>query len=181
MSRKYKFHDNDKLYFISFATVYWIDVFTREEYMQVIIYSWKHCQENKGLEIYGWCIMPSHVHMIMGSKKNKLEDIVRDLKKHTSLELKMAIKNNNFESRKGWIIWMMERAGMKNGNNKDWQFWQQHNKPTEIKDQEMFDKTLDYIHQNPVVAGFVTKPEDWKYSSTQDFCGMKGLVELSYS
>ena len=125
--------------------------------------------------------MPSHIHTIIGSKKNKLEDIIRDMKKHTSSELRMAIKNNNFESRKEWIIWMMERAGKKNGNNKDWQFWQQHNKPTEIKDQQMFDKTLDYIHQNPVVAGFVTKPEDWKYSSARDFCGMKGLVQLSYS
>jgi len=32
-----------------------------------------------------------------------------------------------------------------------------------------------------VQAGFVTKEEDWKYSSARDFCGMKGLVELSYS
>lgn len=39
---------------------------------------------------------------------------------------------------------------------------QQHNKPLEIRDQEMFDTTLDYIHQNPVVAGFVMKAEDWK-------------------
>ena len=100
MSRKYKFHDNDKLYFISFATVHWIDVFVREEYNQIIIKSWKHCQENKGLEIYGWRIMPSHIHIIIGSKKNKLEDIIRDIKKHTSSELRMAIKNNNFESRK---------------------------------------------------------------------------------
>lgn len=110
MSRKYKFHDNDKLYFISFATVHWIDVFVREEYIQIIIESWKHCQKDKGLEIYGWCIMPSHVHMIIGSKKNRLEDIVRDIKKHTSIELKTAIKNNNQESRKEWIIWMMERT-----------------------------------------------------------------------
>ena len=51
----------------------------------------------------------------------------------------------------------------------DWQFWQQHNKPLEIKSQEMFDKKLDYIHQNPVQAGFVTKEEDWKYSSANDF------------
>lgn len=181
VSRKYKFHDQDKLYFISFATVHWIDVFVREEYNKIIIESWKHCQEKKGLEIYGWCIMPSHVHMIIGSKKTKLQDIVRDMKKHTSSELRKAIKNNNFESRKEWIIWMMERAGMKNGNNKDWQFWQQHNKPTEIKDQKMFDKTLDYIHQNPVQAGFVIREEDWKYSSARDFCGMKGLVVLSYS
>ena len=35
--------------------------------------------------------------------------------------------------------------------------------------------------QNPAVAGFVIKPEDWKYSSARDFCGMKGLVQLSYS
>lgn len=40
----------------------------------------KHCQEKRGLEIYGWCIMTSHVHMIIGSKKDKLEDIVRDMK-----------------------------------------------------------------------------------------------------
>ena len=100
MSCKYKFHDNDKLYFISFATVHWIDVFVREEYNQVIIDSWKHCQTKKGLEIYGWCIMPSHIHMIIGSKKDKLEDIVRDMKKHTSLVLKAAIKNNIQESRK---------------------------------------------------------------------------------
>jgi len=71
MSHKYKFHDNDKLYFLSFATVYWIDVFIREEYNQIIIDSWKHCQENKGLEIYGWCIMTSHVHIIIGRQKEE--------------------------------------------------------------------------------------------------------------
>ena len=181
MSRKYKFHDNDKLYFISYAVVYWIDVFVREEYMLVMIDSWKHCQEKKGLEIYGWCIMPSHIHMIIGSKKNKLEDIVRDTKSFTSTTMKSSITEHLQESRKEWMLWLMQRAGKKNGNNNDWQFWQQHNKPLEIISQEMFDKTLEYIHQNPVQAGFVTKPEDWKYSSARDFCGMKGLVELSYS
>lgn len=58
---------------------------------------------------------------------------------------------------------------------------QQHNKPLEIKDHEMFDKVLEYIHLNPVVSGFVTQPEDWKYSSARDFCGRKGLIELNFS
>ena len=129
MSRKYKFHDNDKLYFISFATVYWIDVFIRDQYFQIIIDSWKYCQENKGLEIYGWCIMPSHIHMIIGSKKDKLKDIIRDMKKHTSMQLKTSIKNNIHESRKEWMMWLMERAGKKNGNNKDWSLmWRKHEK-----------------------------------------------------
>ena len=45
----------------------------------------------------------------------------------------------------------------------------------------MFNKILEYIHMNPVVAGFVSNPEDWKYSSARDFCGLKGLIELRYS
>jgi putative transposase len=72
MSRKYKFHDNDKLYFISFGVVNWIDVFIKEEYKQELIKSWQHCMEHKGLQIYRWSIMTSHVHMIIGTtgKKN---------------------------------------------------------------------------------------------------------------
>ena len=58
---------------------------------------------------------------------------------------------------------------------------QQHNKPLEIKDQEMFDKTLEYIHLNPVMAGFVINPENWKYSSAIDFSGVQGLIELNFS
>jgi hypothetical protein len=102
------------------------------------------------------------------------------MKKHTSLELKAAIKNNVSESRREWMNWMFERAGKKNGNNSEWQFWQQNNKPLEIKDQEMFDKMLKYIHMNPVMAGFEIKPEDWKYSSARDSSGMQGLIDLSY-
>ncbi len=181
MSRKYKFHDNNKLYFISFAVVNWIDVFIREEYKQELIKSWQFCIEKKGLQIYGWCIMTSHVHMIIGTNNKSLDDIVGGMKSYTSTQLKMLIKDNPNESRKEWMVWMMERAGKKNSNNCDWQFWQQHNKPLEIKDQEMFDKMLKYIHDNPVVAGFVNKAEDWKYSSACDFCGAKGLIDLSFS
>ena len=42
MSRKYKFRDDDKLYFVSFAVVYWIDLFIREEYKRVILDSWQY-------------------------------------------------------------------------------------------------------------------------------------------
>lgn len=117
------------MYFISFATVNWIDIFIREEYKESIVESWKYCQQKKGLEIYGWCIMTSHVHIIIGSKTNKLEEIVRDMKRHTSIVLRKLISNNPKESRREWIMLMMEKVGKKNGNNLGWQFWQQHNKP----------------------------------------------------
>jgi REP element-mobilizing transposase RayT len=134
MSIKYKFRDQERLYFVTFAVVNWIDLFIRNEYKEIMLDSWKHCQANKGLEIYGWCIMTSHIHMIIGTHNAKLEDIMRDMKKHTSLELKKAIQNHPSESRREWLLWMMERAGKKNSQNLNFQLWQQDNHPIELSD-----------------------------------------------
>src|SRR5882672_92792 len=104
MSRKYKFRDQDKLYFISFAVVHWIDLFIRNIYRDILLESWKFCQDKKGMDLYGYVIMTSHVHMIIGSHKDKLENIMQQMKMHTSIRLKEAIKNNPEESRKEWML-----------------------------------------------------------------------------
>ena len=77
------------------------------------------------------------------------------------------------------MLRMMEKAGKDNGNNNDWQFWQQHNKPIQILNIEMFHKMIDYIHNNPIEGGFIEKAEDWLYSSAGNFYGKKGLIALS--
>ena len=64
MSRNWRVHNQNSLHFVSFAVVGWIDVFTRVEYKEILIDSFKYCQENKGLELFGWCIMSNHVHFI---------------------------------------------------------------------------------------------------------------------
>ena len=68
MSRKYKFHNPDGAYFVSFAVNKWIDVFTRNEYKNIMVESLKYCQQNKGLELFAWCIMTNHVHLIIQAK-----------------------------------------------------------------------------------------------------------------
>ncbi|CAN5286894.1 hypothetical protein BH09BAC1_BH09BAC1_07290 [soil metagenome] len=82
------------------------------------------------------------------------------------------------ESRKEWMQWMMERAGKLNNNNIDWQFWQQNNHPLEISHPDMLQQKLDYIHQNPVKAGFVYRAEDYPWSSAIDYAGGKGMVDV---
>ncbi|WP_201301037.1 hypothetical protein [Sunxiuqinia indica] len=49
--------DQNAVYFLTFTVVDWIDVFTRKEYKVVIADSLNYCIENKGLEIYAWCLM----------------------------------------------------------------------------------------------------------------------------
>lgn len=178
MSRKYKIRNEGGIYFISFAVVYWIDVFIRNEYKNIFLDSLKYCQDNKGLKVHAWVIMTSHVHLIISSDKDKLDGIIRDFKSFSSRKLKEAIKDNVKESRKEWMLWMMERAGKKNNNNKGWQFWQQHNKPIELWDNYMLEQKLNYLHQNPVENGFVINAEDYLYSSAGDYAGVKGMLDL---
>jgi REP element-mobilizing transposase RayT len=104
MSRNYKIRDQSRLYFISFATVQWIDALTRPIYKDIIVDSIKFCIKEKGLEVYAWCIMTNHVHLIIGSIKNKMEDIIRDLKRHTSKSILLGIEENPIESRKEWLL-----------------------------------------------------------------------------
>ncbi len=179
MSSKYKFRDSSRLYFISYSVIHWIDAFIRDEYRHILINSFNHCREKKGLEIYAYCIMTSHVHMIVSSRQDPLEGIIRDLKSYTSTQMRAAIDNNMEESRKGWMMWMMKRAGLRNSNNYDYQFWQQNNHPIELYNYEMTKQKLDYIHNNPVKAGFVSKPEDWLYSSARNYCGEKGIIDVT--
>ena len=69
MSRKYKFNNKEGIYFVSFATVYWIDIFIRESYFELIIQALSFFRKERGMLIYGYCIMPSHIHLLFQSKK----------------------------------------------------------------------------------------------------------------
>ncbi|WP_317125588.1 transposase [Rufibacter latericius] len=95
MSRHYRIHDQSKLHFVSFSTVHWVDVFVRPVYKEILVDSFNYCIQHKGLEVYAWCIMTSHVHAILGTTgQNPLEGIIRDLKKHTAKTILKAIADN---------------------------------------------------------------------------------------
>ena len=132
MIRNYKFHYKGGLYFVSFATVNWIDVLTRQVYFDVLAGSVSYCRKEKGMELYCYCFMPSHVHLIFRSSNEKPKELLRDFKKHTAKKVIEAIENNPQESRKEWLLWMFEIAGSKNATTSKYQFWQQHNNPPDV-------------------------------------------------
>lgn len=181
MSRKHKFLDQNQAYFVSFATIHWIDVFTRKIYCDEVVESLKYCQQEKDLILHAWCIMPSHIHLIMSTKGEMMQNILRDLKSYTSRRIKDKINKSPNESRREWMQWMFHRAGVRNGNNKNWQLWQQDNHPIELSSNAMIDQKLEYLHNNPVEAGYVDSPEYWLYSSARNYYGKQGLLEIELS
>ena len=178
MSRNYKFHNPEGVYFVSFAVVEWLDVFTRNEYKDIFLDSLRFSQQNKGLEIFAWCIMTNHIHLVFRSSGDiKPEILLGDIKRFTSQEIVSAIKVNPKESRKEWLIEQFKIAGEKSSNVKHHQFWRHDNKPIELWSNKVISEKVRYIHNNPVEAGLVYKPEDYVYSSAKDYAGEKGILE----
>ena len=172
MSRKYKFNNPEGVYFVSFSVMNWIDAFTRSEYKDILIKNLVFCQRFKGLDIFAWCIMTNHVHLIIRAQEGyQLKDILRDFKKFTSKEIIKAIKENPVESRREWLL---EQFQSKDGNT----FWQGDNHPIELWSNEVIDQKLSYIHQNPVEEGLVFRAEDYRYSSASDYAGENGMLDI---
>ncbi|WP_136466038.1 REP-associated tyrosine transposase [Flagellimonas onchidii] len=177
MSRNYKFHNPEGLYFVSFSVVEWLDVFTRNQYKDILIESLTFCQTNKGMEIMAWCIMTNHVHLIFRSiAGERPEQLLGDFKRFTSKEIVKAIQDNPKESRKEFLLEQFKKAAEKSSNVNHYQFWRHDNKPIELWSNKVIEEKIIYMHSNPVEAGLVFKPEDYVYSSALDYAGEQGLI-----
>lgn len=186
MSRKYKFQNTSAAYFVSFATVYWLDVFIRQENFSILEEALTYCRVHKGMEVFAYCFMPSHacpelgrrIHLVFKSTRDNPSGLLRDFKGFTARKLVKAIENNPQESRKEWLLWMMERAGKKRANVSKRQFWQQHNKPIELWSGRVIKQKIQYIHNNPLEQGFVINPVEWKYSSARNYAEDETVLKI---
>ena len=150
-------------------------VFTRKEYKDIVLDSIRFCQKEKGMVLYGWCIMSNHVHLILSPRNNNLSDLLRDFKKFTSKQVIAAIQNNTTESWREWMLQIFKIEGERNSRNEGFQFWRQDNGLKECYSKSFTDQKLDYVHSNPVEAGLVDKAEEYVYSSARDYYYGKNL------
>ena len=74
------------------------------------------------------------------------------------------------------MLWLFERAGSKNGNNNDWQLWQQHNHPIELSSNKIIDQKIESVHFNPVADGYVEGLEHWLYSGDRNYSSLPEFI-----
>jgi REP element-mobilizing transposase RayT len=178
----YKIRDQQQVYFITSTVVQWVDIFTRPIYANLVIESLNFCVKEKGLCVHAWVLMPNHFHGIVSAREGcNLSDILRDFKKFTAGKILKELDNSTFESRKNWMLWLFKSAGNQNSRNENFQFWQQENHPVELNNPELKAQRMNYLHQNPVRAGLVWEPWEYRYSSACDYMNnKKGLVEIDF-
>ena len=94
--------------------------------------------------LFGYAVMPTHVHLLLYPHNKDLVRIMR-----------------NFKSKSGYEI--LHVRGMHGP------FWQAQYFDAIIRRVRNFWEKLEYIHRNPVEAGLVKNPEDWKWSSYRHY------------
>ena len=101
------------------------------------------------------------------------------MKSFTAMNLINAIINNPQESRRENLLHVFESEGTKSSSNFRFKFWEHENHPIMLDSIEIYNQRLNYVHQNPVRAGFVTDTSHCKLSSATDyFTSEKGLLDL---
>ena len=142
---------NQATYFITPTIKNWYYIFDRHNRFEIISDSLKFCQKHKGLKIYSYVFMLNHLHLII--KSPDVLGFIRDFKKFTSKKLLQNIRK--FEPN------VLDLFQSDNGS----EFWTKDNQPKIIENEKFAYQKANYIHNNPVVKDYVSRPEYWKWSS----------------
>ena len=155
----------DELYFVTLTVVDWINVFTRRYYNYFSIENLAWCQQNANLNVYAYVIMTNHINMVANMPDGSLGDVLGRFKSYISKKIYEMIANNTQESRVEWMLKAFDLVGKYYPLNEKHQFWQSGNYPVVLLTPAAIDQKIDYIHENPVRAGFVGSPHEYWYSS----------------
>ncbi|MCK4357751.1 MAG: transposase [Candidatus Cloacimonetes bacterium] len=174
MRSSYKFSEyGTELYFLTFTIVEWIPVFIRQKYCDIIVNNLQFYRKEQGLKIHYLVIMPEHIHIIVSSE-NDVRKIIQNFKSYTAKEI---IQNLKHDKRK-WILNLLKYYKKKHKSESEYQVWQEGSHPEIITSTAMLNQKINYIHFNPVKAGFVTTPEQWRYSSAGYYDGNESIMEF---
>ena len=159
----------------------WLDVFTRNDYKDILLQSLSYCQKVKGIEIIAWCDMTNHVHLVFRSVKGQHPSLLLgDFKRFTSRAVVKAMQENPRERRREFLLEQFKKAAAKSSNVKEYKFWRHDNKPIELWSNKVIWEKINYVHNNPVEAGLIYRAQDYVYSSASDYSDEKGLMVLWY-
>jgi putative transposase len=124
--------------------------------------------------------MTNHLHLICSFHgKQEPALVLKNMKSFTAMKLIDAVIKNPKESRREYLLNLFEAEGKKSSRNFRFKFWEHENHPIILDSDIVFNQKINYLHWNPVTAGFVTEPWHWKFSSAVDYMTKeKGLLDL---
>jgi len=160
--------ENDNLYFITFTILEWQNIFTEKKYID-LVYKWlDYARERYGNKIYGYVIMPNHIHCIMflSDKSPKLSILIQNAKRFMAYG---TVKFLTEDGRHDLLKIFSEKADIANGAKH--RIFENRYDSQVVESRKYFLQKLNYIHNNPCAEKWrlAKNPEDYKYSSASNY------------
>jgi REP-associated tyrosine transposase len=152
VSNVHRLRLSDRIFFVCVNLRLKIKQFNDSEYA-LLIKVLEESRRRLGFALGGYVLMPDHWHaLIWPQYPLLLSQVLHDAKKIMTLRL---------HARRGTRGPLWEH-----------QFWDRF-----VRHEREFTERLDYMHLNPVRKGLVKRPEDWRWSSYNNFALDKSVIE----
>jgi len=173
MGLRFKVDNEEALYFITTTVVDFQPVLTQPGIPEILFDNLDFYRKKYQFRINAYVIMPHHIHLILHlNAETSISNVMRDLKKYTSVKIHQRLRETNspYLDR---LLFRGNKAGQK------FKLWMDRSDKVIIVSWKILTIKLNYIHDNPVRAGFVSRAEDYPYSSAGFYLtGTAGKVEI---
>jgi putative transposase len=143
--------------FITITCLEWRYILVEDSFKEIIISSLKFLSDSKRVNIFAFCIMSNHLHMIWQMiGDHRKEDVQRDFLKYTGQRILKVMRNSKSPLLDKLYVGAKDRK---------YQVWERNALSIPLYSDKAFFQKLNYIHNNPVVAGLCDSAEDYKFSS----------------
>lgn len=152
----------NEIYFWTLTIKDWKYLLTEDNYKMIIIHSLYYLTQNELAKIYGYVIMPNHIHLIWQLlKMNGKESPKASFVKHTAHAFKSSLKT---QGQSQYCCLQDFYIGTK---EKQYEFWQRDPLAIPVYSRSVMLQKLDYMHKNPLVDKWhlSVTPEEYRYSS----------------
>lgn len=149
------------VYFYTATILNWKKLLQPDKYKDIIIGSLKHLVHKKKIKVYGFVIMPNHIHVIWKMlEKNGKEMPHASLMKYTGHLFLEDLRMNHPLVLPYFVVDSTTRMH---------HFWQRNSLPFVLFKEETLIQKLNYIHNNPLQErwNLAKTPEDYHYSSAK--------------
>jgi putative transposase len=143
MTRLRRIEDRDRIFFVTTNLARKVTPLIPEE-RELILTAIERQKLRGDFLLFGYVVMPTHVHLLFSPQNQNLIRIMRDMKSKT-----------------GYAI--AQRRNVAGS------VWQERYFDTIIRRVRNFWEKLEYIHRNPVEASLVENPEAWRWSSYRHY------------
>jgi putative transposase len=148
-----RFQQARQNHFLTFSCYHRQPKFASSEVCTIFVSALERVRQSYGLCMYGYVIMPEHVHLLVNEpERSTLAQALKSLKQGVARRLALRAEEP---------------------------FWQERYYDFNVWSERKFREKLRYLHRNPVKRGLVAKPEDWPWSSFSHYAtGEMGAVEI---